>query len=154
MDLNTTMVMGYMSNYLLTFIFCFIGAFIKETRQGLKGKNKISFINAFTGSILSAFIACAIAKYINLNRIEIYACACVSLGMFGSRIVELMIAANDKNIILNFLKNVFKESSNIILKAIGNSIQEQQDESKRKSEARKKNNKKNNENSSKQENSE
>lgn len=131
MELDSAVVIGYMSNYLLTLVFCLIGSFIRETKHGLQAKYRISLSNVIIGAIFSTFIALAIIEYVKIDQISIYAFVCVLLGMFGSRIAEYLVS-QDK-FIGSFIRNFLKCSSNIFIKSIGTALEEShKEEEKRK----------------------
>ena len=145
MELSVAVITGYMSDYLLTFIFCFIGAFIKEIEKGLKKRSKLAFSSIIIGSVFSTFVSCAIVSFIDFGTISVYALVCVLMGMFGSYMIDCISNKNNENssFLVKFVINLLKISSNVIMKAFGETLDDERKErEKEANKAAKKKNKK------------
>lgn len=122
MDLiSFTVLLEYLyKKFIVTFILCLIGSFIRES---LGGSTKITQISPtrITGSaVFGSIIMCALLEYIKVP-FSIYACITIVVGIWSPQLLQLVM---DANIMKKFTKNLLKQIKDPIAKAIVSTEQE------------------------------
>ena len=106
------------NDFAITFIFCFIGAFIRRTIRYTKveGDRNVRVINTkkiVTSILFSTFLICAITEYIELP-FNVFVILSVLCGMWGMEIVN--IALNEQ-ILMKFFIAFGSKFKNPIIKS-------------------------------------
>lgn len=78
--------------YIVTFLLCLVGAFIKESTMSTAKVKKISILKILSPSIFSSVLICALSDYMKVP-FGVYMGICIVTGMWGSSLVKLFLNA-------------------------------------------------------------
>lgn len=76
--------------YIVTFLLCLVGAFIKESTMSTAKVKKISILKILSPSIFSSVLICALSDYMKVP-FGVYTGICIVTGMWGSSLVKLFL---------------------------------------------------------------
>lgn len=106
MNISVDILLGFLSGFSVTFVFCVMGALIGATIKASKNQEKINTKKLIASVVFSTFLMCGIAQYIEMN-LQVYAILCVICGMWGKQIINAFL--NEK-----FLSNLFTNIAKLI----------------------------------------
>lgn len=126
--------------FAITFALCVFGSLIRKwfpTKSTDPNHKKILVGEVLISAVFSTFLMCAVADYVNIDlHFEVYAIISIVLGMYGIRIIRLIM---DGKFMISFIKNFAKSFANPTLKNVvnsasdalseGNKLEEDQQES-------------------------
>lgn len=93
-NISVTVLLEYLYNrFLVTFILCMVGSFIKETMVLSKKYKKINIKKVILSGLFSSCIVCAVVDYVSMT-FSIYSIVCVLFGMWGYQLLLLFLNAN------------------------------------------------------------
>ena len=124
-DISIDILLEFLYNrFAVTFIFCLVGSYIRETTRSVTSKNKeskmLSTKKIATSTVFSTFLMCACAEYIDLP-FSVYAIISVFCGMWGLVIINLSL--NGK-FITKFAANMVKKITDPLIKTAVESASE------------------------------
>lgn len=113
-DITVHILLEFLYNdFAVTFVFCLIGSWIRETLKTTKkdNKSKIDIKKIVISTVFSTFLMCACAEYIDLP-FSVYAVASIFCGMWGLIFANIVMSGN---FITKFLQKFAKKVANPIL---------------------------------------
>lgn len=122
MDLiSFTVLLEYLyKKFIVTFILCLIGSFLRESLGGSTKITQISPTRITSSAVFGSIIMCALLEYIKVP-FSIYACITIVVGIWSPQLLQLVM---DANIMKKFTKNLLKQVKDPIAKAIVSTEQE------------------------------
>lgn len=104
---SVTILLEYLYNkFLVTFVLCLMGSFIKETMLLSKKYKKINLRKIMLSGVFSSLIVCVITDYVSMT-FAMYSIVCVLFGMWGYRLLLLFLNTNFiKKLVSVILRNV------------------------------------------------
>lgn len=104
---SVTILLEYLYNkYLVTFMLCLMGSFMKETMLLSKKYKKINLRKIMLSGFFSSLIVCALTDYVSMT-FAVYSVVCVLFGMWGYQLLLLFLNTNFiKKLVSIFLKNI------------------------------------------------
>ena len=86
--------------YIVTFLLCLVGAFIKESTLSTAKVKKISVLRILSPSIFSSVLICALSDYIKVP-FSVYTGICVLTGMWSYPVLKLFMS-------IKFIQKILK----------------------------------------------
>lgn len=121
-DIDPVAILDYIYSLGLTSCLCIIGSFLREYYRMCRFRSKISFINVLVPSIFTAFILTfGVLPYINNLYLNVYIIGSLLCGMWSNVLLEFVFNAS---VVAVFIKNIFKQIKNPVMKGISDSISE------------------------------
>jgi len=140
MEITIDVLLSFLSNYLLAATTCFIGCFVNEAYSAVKSKAKINIIRILLSSILGAFMACCIYRFLTSHQnktieLEIFMAICFAIGFWSGKILDIL---TNKTIIIKALQVIISKFLGEPGKAFVEAWKEADKETKEKEEKKKK----------------
>lgn len=106
-SISITLLLDYIYNkYLVTFVLCLMGSFVKELGVVSKNSTKINISRTFVSGLFPSLIICAITDHVEMT-FSVYVVVCALCGMWGSYLVQLFLNVNFiKKLLSIVLKNI------------------------------------------------
>ena len=117
---DTTTLLSYVTNLLLTFIIAIAGAFTREVYNYKKKNIQISIFRLIASALLCSVVMTAVAEYTDLT-FGVFALITYFFGMWAFGVIDIIM--NAKYIAIA-VKDVFKELKNPLLKGTANAIED------------------------------
>lgn len=117
---DTTTLLSYVTNLLLTFIIAIAGAFTREVYNYKKKDIHISIFRLIASALLCSVVMTAVAEYTDLS-FGVFALITYFFGMWAFGVIDIIM--NAKYIAIA-IKDVFKELKNPLLKGTANAIED------------------------------
>ena len=121
--------------FAVTFIFCLVGSFIRETLKPSSYKKDIKskFMDGkrlIMSSIFSTFLVCACVDYIEL-QFGTYIILCIMCGMWGLSLGNMAVSGKFMNTLLStFSKKIANPIVKSVVESASKELEEQQKEDK------------------------
>lgn len=105
--------------FVVTFILCLIGAFIKETMNTVR-LNKLNATRLLASTVLAAALMCALIDYVKIP-FSIYAVISIVSGIWAPTLLKLIL---NITFMKTLIKNIFKNIKDPVAKGLSNTIEE------------------------------
>lgn len=105
--------------FVVTFILCLIGAFIKETMNTAK-LNKLNATRTLASAVLASALMCALIDYVKIP-FSIYAVITIVAGIWAPTLLKLIM---NINFMKTLIKNIFKNMKDPVVKGLSSTIEE------------------------------
>lgn len=124
-------LLDYIYNrFAVTYLMCFIGVIIgyvfKIMYKDLKKLGPASAAKMALQSVLITVILCAVQDYASIKSFNAYMLLCIFMGMWSPLIMN---AITNVKLIKLFIVNISKRVKDPVIKAIGDTVTEMNDES-------------------------
>ena len=100
--------------YIVTFLLCLVGAFIKESTMSTAKVKKISILKILSPSIFSSVLICALSDYMKVP-FGVYTGICIVTGMWSYPLVKLFLS-------IKFIKQILRAALANIGGALGRKL--------------------------------
>ena len=113
-SISFAMLLEYLyQKFIVTFILCLIGSFIKESIGGTTKPTRLNPLKILVSALFASILMCAVVDYIDLP-FSIYALIAVVVGIWSPQLVQTVMNAK---FMKRFTRNFFKQVSDPIAKA-------------------------------------
>lgn len=113
-SISFAMLLEYLyQKFIVTFILCLIGSFIKESIGGTTKPTRLNPLRILVSALFASILMCAVVDYIDLP-FSIYALIAVVVGIWSPQLLQTVMNAK---VMKRFTKNLFKQVSDPIAKA-------------------------------------
>ena len=121
-DIDPILILDFLYSFGLTCCLCIIGSFLREYYRLCRYRVKISFINVLVPSIFTSFILrFAVLPHIKEGWINGYIVTSLICGLWSNVLLDF---ACNATVVAVFVKNIFKQMKNPVLKGISDSMAE------------------------------
>lgn len=132
--ISITILLEYLyKKFVVTFILCLIGAFIKETIGGTSKQKQLNPKRILASSILASALMCAVIDYFTFS-FSIYAVLTLIVGIWSPQILDAILSAK---FMKRLAKNILKNLKDPVANAIADTVDETDKDDKRKNEGTK-----------------
>ena len=131
--ISITILLEYLyKKFVVTFILCLIGAFIKETIGGTSKQKQINPKRVLASSILASALMCAVIDYFTFS-FSIYAVLTLIVGIWSPQILDAILSAK---FMKRLAKNILKSIRDPIANAIADTVDETDKDKQKKKEGK------------------
>lgn len=122
--ISFTILLEYLyKKFVVTFILCLIGAFIKESIGGTTKPKRLNPKRIMASSVLASVLMCAVIDYFSFS-FSIYAAITVIVGIWSPQILDAILSAK---FMKRLAKNMLKSVKDPIANAIADTVDETDD---------------------------
>lgn len=117
------------NRFAVTFLMCFLGVLISQVLNIISSDfKKIAPVNVFSMSLQSVLVTvvmCSAQDYIEIKSFNTYVLCCVVMGIWSPVIIRVI---TNVKILKKFIINMSKKMKDPIIKAVGETIDQIEDE--------------------------